>query len=228
MIVRRWSARSDACQDCLTSTSRHYALGLCMQCYRKRRHAGTLADARNGAPKRWSVLADSCLACGTKETVHAADGLCCTCYERSDQRRATYDRYRSTGAPREIMRAYRLRHGDDLREKRRFRVRRLRGVEAGIDDAFPVTLERLVLEEFENRCAVCGTSEELTLDHHEPLHLGNPLIDNAVVLCRVCNSAKGTSRPIDFHDPETLRRIEAKLAWCRARRIVESTEGEPA
>ena len=42
------------------------------------------------------------------------------------------------------------------------------------------------------KCAVCGSTEKITLDHIKPIaHGGDGSADNLRVLCRPCNSRKG-------------------------------------
>ena len=46
--------------------------------------------------------------------------------------------------------------------------------------------------EFGNKCAHCGTTEALEIDHIKPISLGGTnTIDNVQPLCRRCNSSKG-------------------------------------
>lgn len=47
-------------------------------------------------------------------------------------------------------------------------------------------------------CSVCGTSEDLTVDHLVPLAAGgprHPRLGDVIVLCRSCNSRKGARLP---------------------------------
>ena len=47
---------------------------------------------------------------------------------------------------------------------------------------------------------ICGATEDLTIDHHYPLSKGFKLTrDNAVLLCRSCNSAKRDILPDIWH-----------------------------
>lgn len=42
-------------------------------------------------------------------------------------------------------------------------------------------------------CSTCGATDDLTIDHITPLHLGGDpyAITNLQVLCRACNGRKG-------------------------------------
>jgi 5-methylcytosine-specific restriction endonuclease McrA len=223
-MIRRWSARCDACRDCETSTASHYGIGLCRTCYGARKRAGTL-DGGAGSPKRWSIYCDACLSCGTTELRHAADGLCLQCYEASPARALTYQRYRKTEGRRKSRKAWANRNQEAEAKKSRRRTRRRRGAGYNVVDDLPPLVEEIVLEEFGRRCVLCGARDQLCLDHHEPLQDGHPLLDNAVVLCLECNSAKGTRHPDEFYDRGTRQLIKSALAWCRARRLVLSYSG---
>ena len=65
---------------------------------------------------------------------------------------------------------------------------------------------------FENKCIKCGSSNKICLDHHRPLSRGFSLtIDNAVLLCKKCNSSKGAKMPEDFYSKEELETINNKI-----------------
>jgi hypothetical protein len=54
-------------------------------------------------------------------------------------------------------------------------------------------VKEFILEQDEV-CLRCGTKTDLTIDHIKPVRLGGAsTIDNLQVLCRSCNSTKGTS-----------------------------------
>lgn len=215
---RRWCARCDACWSCGDADRPHYARGLCERCFRAMNRDGTL-KLREPPPKRWCIYCDQCVTCGTKRERHAADGMCGRCYEQSPERAATYARYRQTDGRKRSRRAWKSRNAESEATMSRYRSRRRRGCENGFEDVFPPWLEPIVFGEFANRCARCGASADLCLDHHRPLRDGNGLVDNAVVLCLACNSRKENRLPEDFYEASTLREIEHRLAWCRALRL---------
>jgi 5-methylcytosine-specific restriction endonuclease McrA len=171
-------------------------------------------------PKRWCIYCDQCVMCGTREDRHAADGMCARCYEQSPERAATYARYRHTDGRKQSRRAWKTRNAELEATFSRYRSRRRRGRESGVEDVFPPWLEPIVFSEFANRCACCGAIADLCLDHHRPLREGNGLVDNAVVLCLACNSRKENRLPEEFYEELMLREIERRLAWCRALRLV--------
>ena len=56
----------------------------------------------------------------------------------------------------------------------------------------PSEVRRLVYERDEFRCVICGTTDDLTLDHAHPWSLGGSDDEsNLRTLCRSCNSSKG-------------------------------------
>ncbi|MBI3184701.1 MAG: hypothetical protein HYZ28_21400 [Myxococcales bacterium] len=155
--------------------------------------------------------------------IHEADGLCVRCYEDSPARAATYQRYRRTEGRRRSRKAWLERNQETAARDSRWRTRLRRGAAYGVVDEFTPDVEEIVFDEFGRRCALCGATDRLCLDHHEPLQDRRSLIDNAVVLCLACNSAKGTTRPGDFYRSTVLKCIEGKLAWCRARRLAHES-----
>jgi 5-methylcytosine-specific restriction endonuclease McrA len=79
----------------------------------------------------------------------------------------------------------------------------------------PAGYEELVFSIFDHRCASCGTTKKLTLDHHQPLERRNALLHNAVPLCSACNSSKRNKSPEEFYDSVTLQEIEVLLKKTR-------------
>src|SRR5207244_418469 len=56
-----------------------------------------------------------------------------------------------------------------------------------------------LLQSYEHRCAYCGASGPLTIDHRVPLSRGGPNSkDNIKPACRSCNSKKATRSEDDF------------------------------
>ena len=65
-------------------------------------------------------------------------------------------------------------------------------------------------------CMVCGTYENLQLDHHIPTRNRNekmPAKFNRAVLCKYCNAAKQDMHPTEFI--HYLDRLGAKVAKAR-------------
>lgn len=58
---------------------------------------------------------------------------------------------------------------------------------------------------FDNKCFICKSPENLSIDHHRPLCNGHGLSSqNAVLLCVKCNCIKGKRSPEDFYSQEQL------------------------
>ena len=65
---------------------------------------------------------------------------------------------------------------------------------------------------FNNKCAICGSNNALTIDHWRPLSGGYPLTrKNAVLMCRTCNSIKHDNMPADIYEKCLIESIESKL-----------------
>ncbi len=61
---------------------------------------------------------------------------------------------------------------------------------------------------FNDQCFKCGTTSDLTFDHHIPLSEGRKfVINNNVLLCRVCNGKNSDSDPKDFYTSDELIRL---------------------
>lgn len=70
---------------------------------------------------------------------------------------------------------------------------------------------------FDNKCFNCGSGKNLSIDHHCPLSKGNPLkIDNAVLLCKSCNSSKRDTSPEVFYSKNKLKKLNKKLKRAKA------------
>ena len=81
----------------------------------------------------------------------------------------------------------------------------------------PVGYEALIFGVFGPRCAACGSTDRIELDHHRPLQDGHALLHNAVPLCRSCNARKNRKAPEDFYDAWKLTEIEVLLWETRAK-----------
>lgn len=102
---------------------------------------------------------------------------------------------------------------ESFKKYQRERERRVRAAKYGVIENFTQQDEDLVMDAFGHKCFRCGATEDLQVDHHQPLHLGNPLtLKNAVVLCKSCNrtgnGGKGRQLPEDFYTEAELKTIE--------------------
>lgn len=83
-----------------------------------------------------------------------------------------------------------------------------RALRIGLNEKFDA-LDRIeVFRRFDNKCFYCCTTDDLTIDHHIPLSCGKILShSNAVVLCRSCNSSKGTRIPGEFYSIDQIIKL---------------------
>ena len=84
-----------------------------------------------------------------------------------------------------------------------------RALKVSVGESYNAEDERFTRELFDHKCIVCGKTSDLTIDHLYPLSRGYALTrDNAVVLCRSCNSSKLKKLPEDFFSPEVFAFIK--------------------
>jgi len=92
---------------------------------------------------------------------------------------------------------------------RRSQSRRYRHLARDLDIEFSANDERAIRQKFNYQCFRCHTKKDLCIDHHYPLSAGYGLsLNNAVLLCRRCNSAKCDTFPECFYTLKEL--IELK------------------
>jgi hypothetical protein len=71
---------------------------------------------------------------------------------------------------------------------------------------------REIYERFHHQCFRCGSREQLAIDHHYPLVKGFALSpQNAVLLCKSCNSEKHGKWPEEFYSLEQLERLNREF-----------------
>ena len=103
---------------------------------------------------------------------------------------------------------YRKENMDILMSNNRKRRARKRNVK----ENYTIYDEQYTRELFDHKCANCGATDDLCIDHHKPLSKGNPLTrKNAVLLCNKCNTEKWAFLPEEFYEPVKLLWIESKL-----------------
>jgi 5-methylcytosine-specific restriction endonuclease McrA len=90
---------------------------------------------------------------------------------------------------------------------------RRRAKKFGCKESYSTTGRKITLIAFDSKCYSCGGGDCLCIDHHRPLSKGNPLsLDNAVVLCKKCNSKKASKDPEEFYGAEACRLLDEKLS----------------
>jgi 5-methylcytosine-specific restriction endonuclease McrA len=89
---------------------------------------------------------------------------------------------------------------------------RRRARKLGCNEKYGSEERKITFILFEYKCFKCGSKDNLCIDHHRPLIKGNALsINNAVLLCKSCNSSKGTKDPEEFYGKELYDILEKKL-----------------
>ena len=90
-------------------------------------------------------------------------------------------------------------------EKQREKYRRYIAKKKHVNENYTIEDERYTKELFNYKCFNCYTVHHLCVDHHNPLSKGYPLTrTNAVILCRSCNSSKGSKMPQEFYTREDI------------------------
>ena len=108
---------------------------------------------------------------------------------------------------------YQAKYQKDHPEVGRASSRKRRAMKQEIKEQYTKEDEAYTRDLFMNKCFNCDCKENLTIDHHQPLSKGFPLArDNAVVLCKSCNSSKNDKLPEDFYNFYDLMLIEKILA----------------
>jgi len=103
-----------------------------------------------------------------------------------------------------INKRYRQNHPEIKRTSERKR----RAIKRCVDENYLVVDEKLTYKLFDNKCFNCDSVDNLTIDHNLCLSSGNALtIQNAVLLCRSCNSRKGSKLPEEFYSLKQLVRL---------------------
>lgn len=98
--------------------------------------------------------------------------------------------------------------------------RKRREREAGVKNNYTKKHYYITMMVFDSKCFNCGSKKNLTIDHHKPLFHGYALsIDNAVVLCKPCNSSKKDIMPEDFYSKKQIKEI--KKLFKKAKKILK-------
>ena len=97
-------------------------------------------------------------------------------------------------------------------DKYRSYARKRNALKYNLNEQYSSEDELYTRQLFNNCCACCGSTKELTIDHHYPLSKGNALTrQNAVLLCQSCNSQKQCKPPEEFYNSDVLEHIKNKL-----------------
>lgn len=99
-------------------------------------------------------------------------------------------------------REYRKTHQSAIKEYKRKR----RALKSLVSEHFTAADEKYILDLFHHRCFICGSTDDITIDHVYPLSAGFALTrQNACVLCKYHNCVKSNKMPEDFYSTKILK-----------------------
>jgi len=111
-------------------------------------------------------------------------------YRRSEKRKASRRFYKKSQKGKAANQIY----AHNRRERQR-------NLDAQVTQYLIETTRRI----FCNQCFNCSSKIELQIDHHYPLAKGFGLnLNNATLLCKMCNTIKGDRFPEDFYNQDQL------------------------
>lgn len=85
-----------------------------------------------------------------------------------------------------------------------------------INEIFTKEDADIIYDVCQNECLLCGTNDNLSIDHFYPISKGFALsIGNAIILCRSCNSKKGNKLPEQFFTKDFLHTALAIISVSR-------------
>jgi 5-methylcytosine-specific restriction endonuclease McrA len=95
----------------------------------------------------------------------------------------------------------------------RVKQRNRREVKMLLDGNYSIADEQYTRDLFDHKCFKCSGESNLSIDHHYPLSAGFGLSqENAVLLCRSCNSSKNNRLPEDFYSNDELQILSEKYS----------------
>lgn len=102
-------------------------------------------------------------------------------------------------------------HDPDSKWKRRLQGIRQRERRLGLNatELSYIDIQSIFIK-FNNTCFACDSTnqDELTIDHHIPMNNGcNLTMQNAVVLCKSCNSRKTHMHPKEFYTQQQINKL---------------------
>lgn len=136
-------------------------------------------------------------------------------YTATPEGRAKFKEWMFTN--KEHRQAYMSKWKKDNADRNRSYERKRRAMKVNLEENFTPEDEKFIYMLFSDMCFKCNSIQELSVDHHYPLSKGNKLeLDNAVVLCKSCNSQKYKSRPEDFYTEAELQKLTHIHRWTYA------------
>jgi len=104
-------------------------------------------------------------------------------------------------------------------ERKAAHERKRRAKQLEVDECYTAKDALYTKALFNHRCFSCEATEGLAIDHNYPLDNGFALtLTNAVLLCTICNSTKGTQGPEEVYTLEQIDELK-RLGIRFARRI---------
>lgn len=172
----------DGCQR----KTKYNNLNLCGTHYERLRKYGSVDVVKTTKGRTFPREKRECEFDGCND-VHKASGLCMKHYART----------RRNGDPEVVMKRGPVAEPEHIRkEKARVRNRNNQHIYRAKHDR-----SRTFPPEFElsDRCDWCGATEDLTIEHWQPVSRGGDnSIDNLGTLCRSCNCSKNNRTLIEF------------------------------
>lgn len=119
---------------------------------------------------------------------------------------------------------YRINNIDDIKIRKKNNMvkykdkykeynRKRRAFKASVNENYTKTDEATTMRAFGSKCFNCNSNYDLSIDHNLPLSMGHALTtNNAVVLCRPCNSSKGVRLPEEYYNKDQLSELERILS----------------
>lgn len=101
---------------------------------------------------------------------------------------------------------------EKLKLRRKINRRKRKSKIKDLNESYTYEDRKYTFNLFNNKCAYCGSENNLHLDHWMPLSKGFILSrTNTVLLCQTCNLRKGNKLPQDFFPNDIFNYIQTKL-----------------
>ena len=137
------------------------------------------------------------------------DGYCSRC--KVCRKEYNKQRYQNK---REAILEYNKQYIQNNPEVRREKNRKRRAMKNAVQENYTKEDEFYTRQLFAHMCFNCKTTDNLEVDHHYPLSKGHALErDNAVLLCKSCNSSKRNKMPEDFYTELQCYHLDYMLSF---------------
>lgn len=103
---------------------------------------------------------------------------------------------------------------EKVRLNARIGARKRRALKIQVNENYNAEDEYFTRQLFSDTCFKCHGSDRIEIDHHYPLDKGFALTkDNAVLLCKSCNTSKQEKMPEEFYSEAELYKLELILSF---------------